>query len=108
MDHALTRRGLLGGLGAAGGGAAPGAGPQWTAPAAPGPAEPELDPTVGEPLVAGLAYQMVGAVAFPPRDFGSAWQRGIIGQGAELANGGSLTASINVPVGAVIKQVTLF
>src|SRR5262249_10827039 len=100
--------GRAGGPGPPAGGPARGAGLPLTAAATPVPAEPELDPTVGEPLVAGLAYQMVDAVAFTPRDFDSAWQRGIIGQGAELANGGSLTASINVPVGAVIKQVTLF
>jgi hypothetical protein len=108
MDHPLTRRGLLGGLGAAAGAAALGAGRPLTAAAAPVPTEPALDPTVGEPLVAGLAYRMVDAVAFTPRDFDSAWPRAIIGQGAELANGGSLSASVDVPVGAVIRQVTVF
>jgi hypothetical protein len=58
--------------------------------------------------VAGLAYVMVDAVAFTPRDFDSAWPRAVIAQGAELASGGALSASLDVPVGAVIKQVTLF
>jgi hypothetical protein len=108
MDHPLTRRGLLGGIGAAAGAAALGVSLPMTAAAATPPAEPDLDPAANEPLVAGLTYQMVDAVAFTPRDFDSAWPRAVIAQGAELANGGSLSASIDVPVGAVLKQVTLF
>src|SRR5512133_929075 len=99
MDHPLTRRGLLGGIGAAAGAAALGASLPMTASAATTatavPAEPDLDPAATEPLVAGLTYQMVDAVAFTPRDFDSAWPRAVIAQGAELANGGSLSASID-------------
>ncbi len=113
MDHPMTRRGLLGGMGAAAGAAALGGSLPLTAGAAAAaaatvPAQPDLDPTATEPLVAGLTYQMVDALAFTPRDFDSAWPRGVIAQGAELANGGSLAASVDVPVGAVIKQVTVF
>jgi hypothetical protein len=109
MDHPLTRRGLLGGMGAAAGAAALGIGASaGPAAARPVPYEPDLDPAANEPLVAGLAYQMVDAVAFTPRDFDNAWPRVVNNLGAELGSGGTLVASINVPVGAVLKQVTLY
>jgi hypothetical protein len=112
MDHPLTRRGLLGGIGAAAGAAALGATLPVTAAGAtlPGavPLQPDIDPAAIEPLVPGLAYQMVDAVDFTPRDSDSAWPRTVNNQGAALNSGGALSASLNVPVGAVIKQVTFF
>src|SRR4051812_40306738 len=107
MDHPLTRRGLLGGMGAAAGVAALGATLPVTAAGATGPGavaappdpgrDDDLDPTAPEPLTPGLAYQMVDAVAFTPRDSDSAWPRAVNNQGAVLNAGGALSASINVP-----------
>ena len=109
MDHPLTRRGLLGGMGVAAGAAALGISvPAGAAAARPVPYEPDLDGAANEPLVAGLAYQMVDAVAFTPRDFDNAWPRVVNNLGAEMGSGGTLVASIDVPVGAVLKQVTLY
>ncbi|HEY1279662.1 MAG TPA: hypothetical protein VGF22_08335 [Acidimicrobiales bacterium] len=109
MDQHVSRRSLLAGAGAAAGAAALGIGvAAGPAAARPVPYEADLDPAANEPLVAGLAYQMVDAVAFTPRDFDNAWQRGVTNLGAELTTGGALVASINVPVGAVLKQVTLY
>jgi len=96
-------------MGAAAGAAALGISvPAGPAAARPVPYEPGLDGAANEPLVAGLAYQMVDAVAFTPRDFDNAWPRVVNNLGAEMGSGGTLVASINVPVGAVLKQVTLY
>ena len=109
MDQHVSRRSLLAGAGATAGAAALGMGvAAGPAAARPVPYEPALDPAANEPLVAGLAYEMIDAVAFTPRDFDNAWQRVVSNLGAELGTGGTLVASINVPVGAVLKQVTLF
>lgn len=108
MDHALTRRGLLAGMGVAASAAALGVGPAM-AGAAPGRvfASDELDPSA-DPLVAGLTYRVVDGAAFTPRDFDNAWPRTIDNLGANLAAGGVLLASLDLPVGAVLKQVTLY
>jgi hypothetical protein len=109
MDQHVSRRSLLAGAGAAAGAAALGIGAAaGPAAARPVPYEPDLDPAANEPLVAGLAYQMVDAVAFTPRDFDNAWPRVVNNLGAELGSGGTLVASITLPVGAVLKQVTLY
>jgi len=109
MDQHVSRRSLLAGAGAAAGAAALGIGvTAGPAAARPVPYEPDLDPSANEPLVAGLAYEMVDAVAFTPRDFDNAWPRVVNNLGAELGSGGTLVASINVAVGAVLKQVTLY
>ncbi len=113
MDHALTRRGLLGGIGAAAGavalGAATSTGRASAAPGAPGPApDPQpLDPAA-DTLLPGLTYQMVDAVAFTPRDNDQAWQRRVTTAGADLETGGALVAPLVLPVGAVLRQVTFF
>jgi hypothetical protein len=109
MDHALTRRGLLAGMGVAAGAAAlgTGIGPAGAAtPAASlafGPTG--LDPTA---LVAGLSYIVIDGSAFVPRDQDSGWPRNITNQGVALNAGGTLVAPIVLPVGAVLKQVTLY
>jgi hypothetical protein len=112
-QHALTRRGLLGGIGATAGAVALGTtnrpAAAATAAAAINMAEdPTLDPTAGEALVAGLTYRVIDALAFTPRDNDSAWPRRLAQQGVELENGGTLGAPIDLPVGAILKQVTLF
>src|SRR5215211_1526252 len=112
MDHALTRRGLLAGMGVAAGAAALGtgmsaAGASGTAGTAPGGRILVADPDAGA-LVPGLSYVSVDASAFTPRDFDSAWPRAIASQGASLASGGALVAPIQVPVGSVLRQVTVF
>jgi hypothetical protein len=114
MDHALTRRGLLGGIGAAAGAVALGAATSTgLAAAAPGvPAAPTGDAQSVDPaadvLLPGLTYQMVDAVAFTPRDNDQAWQRRVTAAGADLETGGALVAPLVMPVGAVLRQVTFF
>jgi hypothetical protein len=109
MDHALTRRGLLAGMGAAAGAAA--------LATSVGPATARPIPAAGggsglaadaDALTPGLTYRMVDGVAFTPRDFDNAWPRGVQTQGVELSFGGTLVTSLDVPVGAVLKEVTLF
>src|SRR5262245_26764753 len=107
MDHALTRRGLLAGMGATAGIAAlasgtgvAGARPGGLAPAAPGPDAAALVP--------GLTYITVDGSAFIPRGNGPGWDRNISTQGTGLVNGGTLVAPVVLPVGAVLKQVTLY
>src|SRR4051812_18931735 len=108
MDHALTRRGLLAGMGVAAGAAALGTGMGAAgAGAAPGGLLVAGGPDAGA-LVPGLTYVSVDASAFTPRDFDSAWPRAIANQGASLASGGALVAAIPLPVGSVLKQVTVF
>jgi hypothetical protein len=106
MDHALTRRGLLAGMGVAAGAAALGTA---MAPAGAAPArllEPSgLDPAA---LTPGLAYAAVDGTSFTPRDFDNAWPRSIANQGANLSAGGTLVAPLVLPVGSVLKEVTLY
>jgi hypothetical protein len=111
MDHALTRRGLLAGMGVAAGAAAlgTGIGPAGAAGAAravagSGGLAPDVDPT----LIAGLTYRMVDGVAFTPRDFDNAWPRQVDNLGVDLTAGGALVASLDLPVGSILKQVTLY
>jgi hypothetical protein len=106
MDHALTRRGLLAGMGAAASVAAFGTG-IGTAGASVGPAlaTAGLDPAA---LLPGLTYVTIDGSAFTPRDSDSAWPRNITIVGAELNNGGTLVAPLTLPVGAVLKQVVLY
>jgi hypothetical protein len=107
MDHALTRRGLLAGMGAAAGVAAFGSG-IGTAGAAPSRAVGAgLDPAA-DTLVPGLTYVVVDGSAFTPRDGDSSWPRNVVTQGTNLTSGGTLVAPLVVPVGAVLKQVTLY
>jgi hypothetical protein len=110
MDHALTRRGLLAGMGAAAGAAAlaTGVGPA-AAKVAPG-AAPAIGGLVtdADALTPGLSYRMIDAVAFTPRDFNDAWPRAVQTQGVELSSGGTLVVSLDLPVGAVLKEVTIF
>src|SRR4051812_49702411 len=108
MDHALTRRGLLAGMGVAAGAAALGTGMGAAgAGVAPGGLLVAAGPDAGA-LVPGLTYLSVDASAFTPRDFDNAWPRAIANQGATLASGGELVAPIHVAVGSVVKQVTVF
>ncbi len=106
MDHALTRRGLLAGMGATAGVAAlaAGVGPAGAAPGRVlGPAG--LEPAA---LVPGLTYLTIDGSAFVPRDSSAGWERNISTQGTALVNGGTLVAPVALPVGAVLKQVTLY
>jgi hypothetical protein len=64
--------------------------------------------TDADALTPGLTYRMIDGVAFTPRDFDNAWPRAVQTQGAELSSGGTLVTSLDVPVGAVLKEVTLF
>jgi hypothetical protein len=113
MDHALTRRGLLAGMGAAAGAAALATG---VGPAAarvvpggqPSAAGGTLGPSVDPPLTPGLTYRMIDGVAFTPRDFDNAWPRAVQTQGVDLSAGGTLVASLDLPVGATLKEVTIF
>jgi hypothetical protein len=107
MDHALTRRGLLGGMGATAGALALGT----HAAGAVVTAEPTIEPAVdaaADALIPGLTYQMVDALAFTPRDNDQAWQRRLSQPGVDLETGGALVAPIVLPVGAVLRQVTIF
>jgi hypothetical protein len=106
MDHALTRRGLLAGMGAAAGVAAFGTG-VGTAGGSVGPAVTPagLDPSA---LLPGLTYVTIDGSAFTPRDFDSAWPRTMTILGTGLTNGGTLVAPLPLPVGAVLKQVVLY
>jgi hypothetical protein len=108
MDHALTRRGLLAGMGVAAGAAAlgTGIGPAG-ASATPGRvlAPAGLDPAA---LVPGLTYVVMDGSAFTPRTSSPGWDRNISTQGTELNTGGVLVAPLVLPVGAVLKQVTLY
>jgi hypothetical protein len=59
-------------------------------------------------LTPGLTYRLIDGASFTPRDFDSAWTRQIDSQGVELRTGGTLVSSLDVPVGAVLREVTLF
>jgi len=114
MDHALTRRGLLAGMGAAAGVAAFASGvvPGGVLAAGASPAhlfgeEPGFDPSA-DVLVPGLTYVVVDGSAFTPRTADSSWPRSVVTLGTNLTSGGALVASLDVPVGAVLKQVTLY
>jgi hypothetical protein len=65
-------------------------------------------PTTNPTLTPGLTYRMVDGVAFTPQEFDSAWPRVVQNQGVYLSSGGTLVASLDLPVGAVLKEVTLF
>jgi len=96
-------------MGVAAGAAALGTG-IGSAGAAPGrlvAAGPALDPAA-DPLVPGLTYTVIDGTAFTPRDSDSAWNRSIANQGANLTSGGTLVAPIDLPVGALLKEVTLY
>ncbi len=114
MDHALTRRGLLAGMGAAAGVAAfaSGVGPAGGGAAGASPAQlfgqqAGFDPSA-DTLVPGLTYVVVDGSAFTPRTADSAWPRNVVTMGTNLTSGGVLVAPLDVPVGAVLKQVTLY
>jgi len=64
-----------------------------------------LDPAA---LVPGLTYVVVDGSAFIPRDSSPGWDRNVTPQGAALNTGGTLAAPLVLPVGAVLKQVTLY
>src|SRR5262249_39035852 len=102
MDHALTRRGLLAGMGATAGIAAF-SGAVGSAGAAVAGA-PGLDAAA---LVPGLTYITVDGSAFGPRDSSARWDRTTSTQGTALVTGGTLIAPIVLPTGAVLKQVPL-
>ena len=109
MDHALTRRGLLAGMGAAAGVAALGTGvvPAGAAPARFLGEQSGLDPTA-DVLTPGLTYVVVDGSAFTPAGPSAGWERNIVPQGTNLTSGDRLVASLPVPVGAVLKQITLY
>jgi hypothetical protein len=69
--------------------------------------QPTFDPSA-DVLVPGLTYVVVDGSAFTPRTADSSWPRSIVTQGTNLTSGGTLVASIDVPVGSVLKQVTLY
>jgi hypothetical protein len=106
MDHALTRRGLLAGMGATAGIAALASG---VGPAGAGPARvfeaSGLDPAA---LLPGLTYVAVDPSAFTPRGSSPGWDRVVSAQGVALNSGDALMAPVVLPVGAVLKQVTLY
>jgi hypothetical protein len=105
VDHALTRRGLSAGFAVAAGAAALGASTA-SAGAVPARALTEqlgLDPAA-DPIIPGLTYRVVDGSAFTPRDFDSARPRTVENLGTQLAFGGALVASLDLPLGAVRKR----
>ena len=59
-------------------------------------------------MTAGLTYVVLDGTAFTPRDGDSSWPRNVVTQGTDLTSGGTLVAPLALPVGAVLKQVTLY
>ena len=107
MDHALTRRGLLAGMGAAAGVAALGTS------IGPAGASVEGRPLAGgqlgaEALTPGLTYVVIDGTAFTPQSSSPGWDRNVLNQGTALTSGGVLATPIVLPVGAVLKEVTLY
>ena len=98
MDHALTRRGLLAGMGVAAGAAALGTGIGPAGAASPGPSlafgPTGLDPAA---LVAGLSYIVIDGSAFIPGVSSTGWDLNVTNQGVELNNGGALVAPSSSP-----------
>ena len=82
--------------------------PPWRRPVRrrPGLADPTgLDPAA---LTPGLTYVVLDGSGFTPRDGDSSWPRNVVTQGTNLTSGGTLVAPLALPVGAVLKQVTLY